>query len=336
MGLLVLDVILGGACATVFALYWDELSYDFKFDKCKQIHESIGDPDTARINNCLDSLDALFGSLLLLLSFVLLCRWGYLLACRNHDDNRSNDSMGTHHHRGTTTTTTNTPPRRPAEASGAAGGTKAAGAAGTVGAPRAAGADGVAGVASDPSETMWAGRDESMAPAAPTSRVAPIAAREQEQEHNRNFVTAPPASPPPPPPPPHPPSLDHVIAPPPAPAPNNIVGTFNQKKEVMASVDREIQVLKGALEAYGPEQWRYVDHIHDNALAFIDAVFVYMISPGKRAAIPDPLRRYDVVVRKVLQRAGFAEVHAEEMPRYMLLRMVMHHLQTVKATVQKM
>jgi hypothetical protein len=103
-------------------------------------------------------------------------------------------------------------------------------------------------------------------------------------------------------------------------------------------VDREIRAIKGALEAaYGPEHWKYIDHIHDNALAFIDTVFARMISPGRRAAIPDPLRRYDVVVREVLQRAGpSAEVHAEEMPRYMLLRMVMSHLQTVKETVQKM
>jgi hypothetical protein len=199
----VIDVILGVACATVFALYWDELSYDFKFDRCKQIHGSAGEPSTAQINYCLDSLDALFGSLLLPLSFVLLCRLGYLLVSRNRD-NHSNDSKGPHRHRGT----------------------------------KAVGAAGAAGAAAVPSETTCTntGRDESIAPV-PAARAVPIAAREEElPESSRNFVTAPPpSSPPPPPPRPPAPALDHVIAPPaPAPsrhhttAPDNVVDTFNQ------------------------------------------------------------------------------------------------------------
>lgn len=110
----------------------------------------------------------------------------------------------------------------------------------------------------------------------------------------------------------------------------------SNNRELVTGIDREIRVIKAALEAYGPEHRKYMDHMNSDALPYVDLVFADMIHPDERAAVPDPLRRYDKVVREALKLRSSTKINVEEMPRYMLLSMVMYHLLAIKATIRNM
>lgn len=108
---------------------------------------------------------------------------------------------------------------------------------------------------------------------------------------------------------------------------------------MMASAEGEIRAIKDALlAAYGPEHVKYVhvkyvDRICADAMPYVDTVFAHMIHPDVRTSIPDPLRSYDKVAREVVRDS--TNIHVEDLPRYMMLCMVMYHLCALRAALRQ-
>lgn len=100
----------------------------------------------------------------------------------------------------------------------------------------------------------------------------------------------------------------------------------------IASIDREISMLTKILDAHGPN---YVDKTPNDSqftLLITPTVFQLMIEPRLRASFPDPSKRYTKSLASIKKNLkSHVNFDASDIPRYMVLRMVLDHLEASKA-----
>lgn len=117
-------------------------------------------------------------------------------------------------------------------------------------------------------------------------------------------------------------------------------GMTDQKRyRLMTSVNQEIEEIEKIIDAHGEE---YVDKTPKNpqfTLLVTPSVFQLMIDPDMRNAHPDPSKRYTkalMMVKKRLKNASeLFPINASDIPRYMVMQMVLDHLNAIKTIYEK-
>jgi hypothetical protein len=95
-----------------------------------------------------------------------------------------------------------------------------------------------------------------------------------------------------------------------------------------AAIQKEIKILKEHLDTY-PNGYTDQD-VRGDIMYLSVRIFKSMIDLRMQKAHPDPIKRYNILIKNIVSDIGNANITARDWPRFTIMHLVLQHLEALQ------